>query len=160
MRLYKECLLSHNNCICQTFRLKESWHSNYVMIIYRKFLRAKLQLNHRPMRCAPRLIEKQVKDLRCPAAVMRSRPQYVTGKPGRRGRTRKQSQKNCLIGPLYHPCERQEGAMRLYFVYLFAGRARRLFAFWRLWRSGGSHRICRWHYWKRNVDVWIRTLFP
>ena len=32
-----------------------------------------------------------------------------------------QSQKNCLIGTLYRPCERQEGAMRLYFVGLFAG---------------------------------------
>ena len=32
-----------------------------------------------------------------------------------------QSQKNCPIGTLYRPCERQEGAMRFYFVCLFAG---------------------------------------
>ena len=41
----------------------------------------------------------------------------------------KQSQKNCLIGPPYHPCERQEGTMRPHFVRLFAGNAMGFFCF-------------------------------
>jgi len=41
---------------------------------------------------------------------------------GKARKTRKQSQKNCPIGTLYRPCERQEGAIIFVsFVCLFAG---------------------------------------
>ena len=41
---------------------------------------------------------------------------------GKAGKTRMQSQKNCPIGTLYRPCERQEGTIIfMCFVCLFAG---------------------------------------
>ena len=41
---------------------------------------------------------------------------------GKARKTRKQSQKNCPIGTLYRPCERQEGTIIfMCFVCLFAG---------------------------------------
>ena len=37
---------------------------------------------------------------------------------GKARKTRKQSQKNCPIGTLYRPCERQEGAMFVLYAFL------------------------------------------
>ena len=49
---------------------------------------------------------------------------------GKAGKTRKQSQKNCPIGTLYRPCERQEGAIIfVYFVCLFAGEQEGFFCY-------------------------------
>ena len=49
---------------------------------------------------------------------------------GKARETRKQSQKNCPIGTLYRPCERQEGAIIFVsFVCLFAVGSKKAFYF-------------------------------
>ena len=88
----------------------------------------KSQFNTLPIGCALRFIEKQVKDLRCPAAVMQSRPHNVTGKLGRRGRRGSRARRTARLERCIVPARDRKARLFLCRSYAFLlWGARRLF---------------------------------
>ena len=90
-------------------------------------LRIKSQLNILPIGCALCLIEKQVRDLRCPAAVMQSQPQYVTGKPGRRGRRGSRARRTARLERCIVPARDRKARFFLCVLYAFLPESKKAF---------------------------------
>ena len=88
----------------------DNLRNNFVIEITMKYL---------PIGCALRLIEKQVKVLRCPAAVMQSRPHSVTGKLGRRGRRGSRARRTARLGRCIVPARDRKARLLLCVSYAF-----------------------------------------
>ena len=86
-------------------------------------------MNVLPIECASHLIEKQVKILRCPAAVMWSQPQYVTGKLGRRGRRGSRARRTARLERCIVPARDRKARLFLCVSYAFLPESKKAFCF-------------------------------
>ena len=132
-------------------------------------MRIKSQLNILPIGCALRLIEKQVRDLRCPAAVMWSQPHNVTGKLGRRGRRGSRARRTARSERCIVPARDRKARLFLcVFSMPFCRRSKKVFylhgvctSLCAIFRSCLDAAIML-AFWKQNMSVELcraRTLF-